>query len=267
MSIVTLLTDFGTVDEYAGVMKGVILSINPAANIVDISHAVDPQDILQAAYLINSAYSFFPAKTIHVIVVDPGVGSNRAVLALEKEAHIFIAPDNGVLTLLIDAGNVDSVSRVTNRKFFLNTVSPTFHGRDIFAPVAAHLSMGIKVSETGPTVDQHDIVRLPICKPSVTHTGEISGHIISIDRFGNLITDIGLSMLKKNWVRGQEENMIVTIGDTELRGVKHSYGNVPAGNPLAIIGSRGFLEIAVNIGSAELFFNVKRGDTVRVKMP
>jgi S-adenosylmethionine hydrolase len=204
MSIITLLTDFGLDDEYVGVMKGVILSINPAAVIVDITHRVEPQGILQAAFLIRSAWRFFPERTIHVIVVDPGVGGSREILAYESNRQVFIAPDNGVLTLLLDETAADKAVCVRNSDYFLKPVSRTFHGRDVFAPVAAHLSRGTALTELGPAQDLKKILRLKVPKAFIDAAGAIVGSIVSIDRFGNLITNIDSNMLAR---AGIDENM------------------------------------------------------------
>lgn len=157
MSVITLLTDFGTQDEYAGVMKGVILSLHPAALIVDISHQIAPQDVMQAAYMLRSSWQYFPAGTVHVTVVDPGVGGKRDILAAQYKRHFFLAPDNGILSMLAEEGDFQSLIRVENSGYFRNSVSRTFHGRDIFAPVAAHLSMGVKPENFGPRADFRQI--------------------------------------------------------------------------------------------------------------
>ncbi|MEA3434835.1 MAG: SAM-dependent chlorinase/fluorinase, partial [Thermodesulfobacteriota bacterium] len=162
MSIITLTTDFGTDDEYVGIMKGVILSLNPSAVIVDITHHIDPQDLLQAAYTIYSSYRYFPQKTVHVVIVDPTVGSNRKIIAFKIDDHIFLAPDNGVLTLLINERKINSIGRIDNTNYFLDPVSRTFHGRDIFAPVSAHLSMGVPIKKLGTTVAQNKLICLSI---------------------------------------------------------------------------------------------------------
>ena len=164
MSIITLTTDFGTQDEYVGLMKGVILSINPAVTIVDITHQIDSQDVAQAAFSIHSAFSYFPAQTVHLIVVDPGVGTARNLLALETRKQFFIAPDNGVLTLLFNEEDITSLVCVTNPEFFLNKVSATFHGRDIIGPVGAHISKGIELTKLGAEIGLGEADHLcPIC--------------------------------------------------------------------------------------------------------
>lgn len=262
MPVISLLTDFGVDDEYVGVMKGVILTINPAAVIIDITHRVDPQGILQAAFLIQSTYRFFPKKTIHVIVVDPGVGSGRAILAYEKEDHIFIAPDNGVLTLLLDDRDDGKVVRIENSDYYLNPVSQTFHGRDIFAPVAAYLSKGTDIRKLGPALEPHKLLRLTLPTAFVDESGMIVGCVISIDRFGNLITNIDLKLLRQYGI--PEKKAVIAVGDETLKGIMPSYVNVKPGNPLAISGSRGYLEIAVNKGSARSKFNAAVGEVVRI---
>lgn len=261
MNIITLITDFGTSDAYVGMMKGVILSINPSATIIDINHHVDPQDVCQAAYLIKSAYHYFPKGTVHVVVVDPGVGSGRAIIAFEIKGHIFMSPDNGVLTPVMAVGQAESIVRIENSNFFLQSVSQTFHGRDIFAPVAAHLSMGRDIKSMGPLIDTKDLHFLDIPLPSISKK-ELVGHIITIDRFGNLITNLDTNSLEKFY--DSDKKLMVTIGQTSIKGLSESYESAGHQQPLAIIGSAGYIEIAVNCGSAKEYFKAKKGDTVKV---
>jgi S-adenosylmethionine hydrolase len=262
MSIITLLTDFGEKDEFVGVMKGVILGVNPAVSLIDITHRIDPQDIVQAAYLIPSYYPFFPKGTVHIIVVDPGVGSDRPIIALEMAGHVFLAPDNGVLSLLLDSGDIDSIVNVNNQNYFLAPVSQTFHGRDIFAPVGAHISIGIDVGKTGIPLGKRDLVRLDIQKPHLTNRGKLVGAIISIDRFGNLITNIKLSDVNESFGTHPDAILQVEVGERKIEGLSESYQGAGNDNLLAIIGSRGYLEIAVNRGSAHEHLNVNKGDLV-----
>jgi len=264
MSIITLLTDFGVIDEYVGIMKGVILSINPLAAIVDITHHIAPQDLIQTAYVIESSYVYFPQGTVHIIVVDPGVGGDRAIIALERMGHILLAPDNGVLTLLFEAGNLGPIIRVENPSYFLDSISQTFQGRDIFAPVGAYLSKGIELEVLGSPVDQKDLVCLSIQKPFISEESELVGLIVWIDRFGNLITNIDFSSLDKFCTSDRRAPQGVKIGGQLITGFSKSYGSVGLQKPLAIIGSRGYLEIALNCGSAENYFGAKKGDAVRV---
>ncbi|MEA3279347.1 MAG: SAM-dependent chlorinase/fluorinase [Thermodesulfobacteriota bacterium] len=262
MSTITLLTDFGVEDEYVGIMKGVILSVNPAAVIVDISHHIDPQDVIQAAYTIKYAYKYFSKGSIHIIIVDPGVGSDRAIVAVKMMGYVFLAPDNGVLSFVMDEGDVDSIVRIDNSNYFLNPVSRTFHGRDIFAPVGAHISMGVEIKELGTPIDRKDLVRIDVQKPRISAEGELVGTIVSVDRFGNLITDIECESIEK-FCKPDRKLQIIT-GNIRITGLSRSYGSVDSQSPLAIIGSRGYLEIAVNQGSAGRSFVAGKGDTVRL---
>ena len=264
MPIITLLTDFGTGAEYAGLMKGVILSINPSAVIVDITHQIDRQDIVQAAFTISAAYGYFPDGTVHLVVVDPGVGSERSLLALEMKNQIFIAPDNGVLTLLFNEGNISALIRITNSEYFLASTSRTFHGRDIMAPVGAHLSDGIDLRKLGTEIDRRDAVHLDDLYARISENGELTGKIVGIDDFGNLITNIDLDKLGEVYLSGQEKKIQFKIGCHAITGLSETYSSVQPKTPLALIGSRGFLEIAVNNGNAALIFNIEKGDSVRV---
>lgn len=266
MSIITLLTDFGIGDEYVGVMKGVILSVNPSAVTIDITHQIEPQDLIQAAYLLKSIYRFFPQQSVHVTVVDPGVGSQRAILALEHRNHLFLAPDNGVLTLLLDEGLTGPVVRVDNDRYFLKPVSSTFHGRDIFAPVAAHLSMGIGIDRLGAQMGIKDLVRLNIPRPWISADNELVGTIVSIDRFGNLITSIEKAMLEKFCTLDKQKALSIKVGGWTIRGVTDHYSSTPPQQPLALIGSRGYLELAVNCGNARRHFKAAKGDAVRLSL-
>jgi len=266
MSIITLLTDFGEDDEFVGVMKGVILGVNPSASIIDITHRIDPQDIVRAAYLVPSYYTFFPKGTVHIIVVDPGVGSDRPIIALEMAGHVFLAPDNGVLSFLLDSGYIDSIVSVDNQNYFLTPVSQTFHGRDIFAPAGAHISMGIDVGKIGTPFGKEDLVRLDIKKPHLTDKGKLVGTIISIDRFGNLITNIKQSDVNESFESPPDAILQVEVGKHKIQGLSEIYQDAGIENLLAIIGSRGYLEIAVNQGSAHGRLKVKKGDLVYVSL-
>ncbi|MGB5157048.1 SAM hydrolase/SAM-dependent halogenase family protein [Desulfobacterium sp. N47] len=264
MPVITLLTDFGMQDEYAGIMKGVILSINPAASIVDISHCLSPYDIVNAAYLIEYYYKYFPKGSIHVIVVDPGVGSNRTILAVLHNGHYFIAPDNGVLTLLCEDGEPEKIIKLLRSKWFLKPVSNTFHGRDIFSPVAAHLSNGVGMEEFGTEASRNTLVTINIVKPEISDNGELTGEIVSIDRFGNLITNIDTKKLDEFFLIAGEKNFHIIVGNKKIDKLSLAYEHAGQNNPLAIIGSRGFLEIAVNRGSAEDYFEAKKRDRIRI---
>lgn len=266
MSIITLLTDFGVEDAYVGTIKGVILSVNPSARIVDITHQIDPQDLIEAAYAIKSSYRYFPKGTLHVIVVDPGVGSKRNIVALDMMGHIFLAPDNGVLTLIMDEGRIESITQVENSQYFLEPLSQTFHGRDIFAPVGAHISKGLDLKKLGPVMDRHDLVHLSIKKPSFSSKGELVGTIVSVDRFGNCITNIDVNRIERFYRPGSEKTLVIKIGEYEIKGLSKSYDGVALKQPLAIIGSFGYLEIALNCGSASSHFRFGKGDTIRLAL-
>ncbi len=266
MSIITLLTDFGTHDAYVGVMKGVILSINPSAVVIDVCHEIDPQDLIGAAYLIKSIYRYFPRGTIHVVVVDPGVGGDRQIAAVKLAGHIFLAPDNGVLTLLMDETDIDAIIRVENPRYFLSTVSRTFHGRDIFAPVASHLSKSLPLDQLGRSLNPKDLVRLTISTPYALGKNELVGSIISIDRFGNCISNIDEDRLKEFIQTDPEKTLEIKVDKTVIKGLSQSYLNAAPGDPVAVIGSFGFLEVAINCGNAGRRLKVSKGDTVTLTL-
>ncbi|MGD9119989.1 MAG: SAM-dependent chlorinase/fluorinase [Desulfobacterales bacterium] len=266
MPVITLLTDFGSADEYVGVMKGVVLSICPSVSIVDISHQLEPQDIVQAAYVVPAYFHYFPEGTIHIVVVDPGVGSQRAILAVHFGKHFFIAPDNGVLSLLLRDQKSDTIVEVNNSKYFLEPLSATFHGRDIFAAVGAHVARGIKIESLGARRQIEDIVYLNDPRCQVTESGELIGTIISIDRFGNLISNIEASQLR-DFCRSEPSKQIhVTIGSLTIRGMAETYSDVASGAALALIGSRGYLEIALNCANAQKQSKARKGDRVRITL-
>ncbi len=260
--IITLLTDFGVSDEYTGVMKGVILSICPSAVIIDITHDIDPQDLKGAAYMIESSYEYFPEGTVHVAVVDPGVGTRRAVLAAGINGHIMLAPDNGILTLVMEQGHVDFIKKVENSDYFLKSISQTFHGRDIFAPVAAHIAKGLDMKKLGPDMDLEGTVRLDIQKPYISKENEIIGNIVSIDHFGNLVTNIDIKFLE-TFGADYEKRVVTYVDRHKISGLSASYESAGQNSPLVIAGSRGYLEIAVNCGSAADLFNLAGGSLVR----
>lgn len=263
--IITLTTDFGTSDTYVGIMKGVILSINPKAQIVDLTHAIPPQDIYEAAFSIYAARSYFPKGTIHIIVVDPGVGSDRQAIVSHIDNAFFVCPDNGVLSYLLhgaeNAGTppIDSVA-IQNAAYYLPEVSNTFHGRDIFAPVAAHLSLGVPFDDIGPPVKT--LVRLPI--PKIDTSGDtLIGQIIKIDRFGNLITNISKGAFEA--FLNDDVNYEIRVGSTSLNRLNSAYADAEIGEPLAIMGSLALLEIAVNGGNAEKQLGLKRGEAAIIR--
>ncbi|MCP4745509.1 MAG: SAM-dependent chlorinase/fluorinase [Desulfobacteraceae bacterium] len=265
MTLITLLTDFGNKDEYAGVLKGVILNVNPRATIVDLNHNIEPQDILGAAYSLKYAYPYFPAGTIHVAVVDPGVGSTRSILAVHVDGHFFLAPDNGLLAPILEIKSPGKLVRVENRNLFLHPISRTFHGRDIFAPVAAYLSQNGKLDKLGPFIQKEQIRPLDGHKPSMPEENKIQGIVVNIDRFGNLVTNIEDRALKamSAW---DPKSVVITAGDSLINGLSESYSDVKPGRLLAIIGSRNCLEIAINQGNAAKRLRIPRGVPVNVSL-
>lgn len=251
---IALLTDFGARDPFVGVMKGVIARIAPAARVIDLAHEVPARDVRAAAVALWTAYRYFPPRTIFVAVVDPGVGTRRRILAAETSAGTFLAPDNGLLTLVLRAAPPKRAVAVTERRHRLPEVSATFHGRDIFAPVAARLARGLPLSRLGPRV--REWVRLSFGEPE-RRAGRVRGEVISIDRFGNAMTNIPGA-----WARKGDA---VVIRGRRVAPVASAYADVPRGRAVAVIGSAGTLEIAVNGGSAERKFKLKTGESVDVE--
>lgn len=257
--IITLLTDFGVQDAYTGIMKGVIAGINPHASIVDLCHTIPPQDVFRGAYLLYTAYSYFPKGTIHIAVIDPGVGSERNVLCVDCEGYLFLTPDNGLLSFILQEETAKNIIHVKNTEFFLPEQSNTFHGRDIFAPVAAHLSRGILPAQLGENINQ--IRKIDIPNPVFAkERRRINGTIISIDYFGNIITNITEKHLAD--LQTTAKDLIITVGTMKIRGLKKTYADVKTGMPLALIGSAGFLEISLNQGNARKYFKAKEGQKV-----
>lgn len=254
--IITLITDFGLQDGYVGVIKGVIAKVDPSVKIIDISNNIESQDVFQAAYVIFTSYAYFPSGTIHVIVVDPGVGSNRKILCLKTKDYLFLAPDNGVLSFIAAQEESPSIREVTNKELFLSETSSTFHGRDIFAPVAAHLSKGFSYKNLGKRVSKINEINLP--KPIRSPRGVLTGEIIYIDGFGNLVTNINRDVI--NSIKVKSGKLTIIAGKGRLNKISDSYADVGEKEVLAIFGSSGYLEISVNRGSAKDVLNLKKGD-------
>lgn len=264
MPIITLITDFGLSDEYVGVMKGVMYTVNPLALVVDITHGIGHQDTVQAAYTLWASYPYFPEGTLHVIVVDPGVGTGRKILAAKINGHFFLAPDNGILDLLMAQDLPDILVSVENRRYFAETVSHTFHGRDIFSPVAAHLSKGLDIRKLGPEIAPEKTTRLAYKKAYVSGEKQISGTVIAIDRFGNLMTDIHRTLLENVFQTKRKMKFAIKAGAVTIAGLSDTFSDVLPNTPVAYIGSRGLLEIAVNCGNAKTMFKVDKHDPVVV---
>ncbi|MEX0978211.1 MAG: SAM-dependent chlorinase/fluorinase [Pirellulales bacterium] len=256
--IITLTTDFGAGSPYVAAMKGVILSINPRATLVDITHAVPPQDVRQGALVLFDTTRWFGPETIHVAVVDPGVGTSRKIVYARIGTQHFIAPDNGLLSRLALSTSPSTIITVAERQFWLQDVSATFHGRDIMAPVAARLSLGLEPSRLGPR--QYELVRLEWAEARVT-ARKIEGSVRSIDSFGNLITDIEGSALA-DVPRG--EGTAIVCDDHETRGIFNAYADQPEMTLIALVGSSGKLELAIVGESAAIMLGVSVGTPVKV---
>lgn len=258
--IATLLTDFGTQDHYVATMKGVILRINPRCTLIDITHQVSPQDIQEGAFLLASAYPYFPKGTIHVSVVDPGVGGARKPILVITRNYSFIGPDNGLLTLAAEKDGIKRVVILTQRRYFLPDISGTFDGRDIFAPVAGYLSLGVNPSAFGKTTD--DWEKFDLGRPELKR-GRLIGEIIHIDTFGNLVSNIDRNQLSR-FIK--ERPFLIRAGKETIDGLKKGYWEGKKNEPIALFGSGGFLEIAVREGSAQKVLKAKRGDEVIVSV-
>jgi S-adenosylmethionine hydrolase len=255
IKIITLLTDFGTKDGYIGAVKGVIKRINPQAEIVDITHEVDSYDVLGAAFALNNFYKYFPKGTIHLAVVDPGVGSLRQPILIKTKDFFFVGPDNGIFSFIYQREDITEIIIISNEKYLLAEPSSTFHARDIFAPVAAYLSLGIKADEFGSSAKEC----MKFIIPETESKGKSSkGEIIHIDRFGNLITNISADLL------ANKKNVEIKVGKRRIKGITRSYFEIKEQGLGALIGSSDFLELAVNQGSAQTFLKAKIGDRIRI---
>jgi S-adenosylmethionine hydrolase len=271
--IITITTDFGLSDGYVAAMKGAILDINPEVNVVDICHNIKPQNVSQAAFVLSTAYPFFPKKTIHLVVVDPGVGTERQAIILRTPLADFVAPDNGVLSYVIEHFTGQPVTDdsdvwqtkvrpevevvvLTEPRFWRTPVSPTFHGRDIFAPVAAFLSLGFPPINFGKAITS--VTMLPLPHPHRALDGSVLGHVLHIDGFGNLITDIRGDDLPET-----AGPLNIEIGRHAISGLSRTYAE--GKGLLALIGSSGYLEISLKGGSAYAFLEVEVGGEIRVK--
>ncbi len=272
--IITLTTDFGCDDAYVAAVKGAILSVNPDANVIDISHSIKPQNILQAAFILSVAYRYFPKQTIHMAIVDPGVGGECQGIILKTPSAIFIAPDNGILSYVIDdLASVENSSlteqshdlkemvfkkgleaaAITDPRFWRHPVSPTFQGRDIFAPVAASLSLGISLYEFGEKINSLHVLTIP--KPSLDSGGNLVGQVLHVDRFGNLITNI-----RSNDLPGK--NVVIEVAGYCIQGISDYYAQNKG--VMAVMGSSGYLEVSLRDGSACDFLGMAVGDEIKV---
>jgi hypothetical protein len=277
--VITLLTDFGEVDAFVGIMKGVILDIAPQAQLVDLSHLITPQDIKQAAYVLMTTTPFFPAGTVHLIVVDPGVGSARRPIAVETPNAYFVAPDNGVLSYVLAQEENYRVVELANPLLRLPDPSSTFHGRDIFSPAAAHLAAGVHFDELGPPLERPILLDPPRLRVG---SDQIEAEVLNVDHFGNLRTSVIFlkwvddATLELNPLFSQQTESEparqfsaakaqIEIGELKIDGISTTFSDVPLGQPLAYVGSEGGLEIAINQGNAAREFGVKSGAIVSLR--
>lgn len=257
--LITLSTDFGYKDPFVGIMKGVIAGINPQARVIDLSHGIPPQDTVAAALVLRQSVAYFPRGTIHVAVVDPGVGSERRPLLIESDEHYFIGPDNGVLSLALGEQAPRRIIHLTKPTYHLLPASMTFHGRDIFAPIAAYLSLGIPASDFGEPVT--DLTRLPWPEAKITPRA-IEGEIVYIDGFGNLITNIQERAVKEL----PSDQLSVSVGDFTAHGLAPNYAAGGNGDYIALINSWGLLEIALYKQNAQQRSRATIGAAVRVEI-
>jgi len=255
-SVITLTTDFGTKDGFVGQMKGVVLKINPQAILIDVTHDIAPFSVLEGALVLRGVSRYFAGDTIHLGVVDPGVGSARRDTVVRAGNQFFVGPDNGLFSLVISSFETWEAREIRNTEYCLDNPHPTFHGRDVFAPVAAHLSAGKDLETVGPVVN--DPVMLSIPSPRISG-GTVEGEVIYIDRFGNLSTNIDAGMLNR-------AVSTVHVGNTTINGLSRFFSEVADGGALALINSFGFLEIAVNRGDASQELGIRCGVSVTVEL-
>ncbi len=276
--LIAILTDFGLSDAYVGTMKGVALSICPSAHLVDITHAIQPQNVRQAAYVLMTAFRHFPPHTVFLVVVDPGVGTEREPIAVATDHGLYVAPNNGVLSYVLPNLQVQHATVLQNDAYYQPGLSATFHGRDIFSPAAAHLAAGVPITEFGPTVPE----LVELLDPRLeTGSQRITGEVIHIDHFGNVITSIGLlrwtgpDALELTPQFGPDRDIVLPIntarsrviaGPYALDAIHRTYGAVPPGTMTALVGSSGQLEIGVNQGSAENRIGAALGDTITLDL-
>jgi hypothetical protein len=258
--VITLLTDFGTSDHYVGAMKGVMLGICPDAQLVDITHEIRPYQIADAAFTLSQAWPYFPAGSIHLIVVDPGVGSSRRPLVAEADGHIFVAPDNGVLTLVQNSAAGFNARQISAELFFRQPVSRTFHGRDIFAPVAAHLAQGVRPEEFGNRIG--DPVTLPFANPLRTGPESWTGTVLHVDRFGNIVTNFRWPDFSEV-VRTRFE---IGISASRVNVYYANYSSAAQGEFFVINGSSGYLEISSNQQDAASLLAVSAGSEIKLRL-
>lgn len=257
-NVVSLLTDFGTQDNYVGVMKGVILTILPGTSLVDITHDIPRHSVEHAAFLLERSYRYFPPGTVHLVVVDPEVGGARKPIAVRADKHFFVCPDNGVMSHVLTRLEQWEAREIENKDFLLVKMSNSFHGRDLFSPVAAYLSKGVPFEKFGPRLK--DPVRFPIEQPKANN-GQLEGTIVYIDRYGNLISNIEESLMLSF---DGDCKADVSLDGRPVSSLQTSYSDVPENTPVALLGGFGLLEVAINQGNAKEHFKADLGSTISV---
>lgn len=255
--IITLTTDFGLQDHYVSAMKAVMLGIAPEVRFVDVSHEIPPQDIMAGAWVIKNSAFLYPPGTVHLVVVDPGVGTSRHPIALKIRDQYFVGPDNGIFSLLFKEYDFEAY-KLSNSNFWKQGVSNTFHGRDIFAPVSAHLSKGVPINEIGEPID--DLVTYHWAVPIADKDG-LQGWVVHIDRFGNLITNLSDDLIENHL---KKKIVKIYVGNTMLNKIVSTFGDVEEGEPAAFIGSSGMLEIGINKGNAARMLSVDKGAQISI---
>jgi len=267
--LITITTDFGTEDAYVPAMKGTMLSICSDARFVDVTHEIRPQDVMEAGFVLQSALPYFPKGSIHLVVVDPGVGTDRRAIALRAGDQWFVGPDNGVFPLVLNDEPPDSAVNLDDPDFWRSaSPSTTFHGRDIFAPAAAHLADGQALADIGSPIESLEPLRW--AQPSTTR-GTVQGRVVHVDHFGNCVTNVRRSTLAEASTPGESDpppvplpSLSAHVGNTVLNEVHATYGDVPEGDPLLLFGSTGYLEIGVNGGNAAELLDIRKGDSVEL---
>ena len=259
MRIITLTTDFGEADHYIACMKGVILQHAPDVAIVDVTHVIQPHDVVHGAFVLRQVFDHFPDGTIHIAVVDPGVGTTRRLLAVRYEGQIILAPDNGLVSFIHRDYRMEELREISNTRLFRQEISTTFHGRDVLAPVAGHLAEGMALENVGPIVHQLEILNLE--RPAPLANGGLEGQVLYVDRFGNLISNISQADLA---TMGTHQ-LNVYVGPLRVGPLRTTYGDVGPGEILPIIGSTGMLEIAINQGNAAAQLRAAPGTIVMVR--
>ncbi len=262
-NLITLMTDYGTKDFFVSSVKGMILKTNPQAQIYDITHEIAPQDIWEAAFTLREAHAAFPRGSIHLAVVDPGVGSGRRPIIVVTESYYFVGPDNGLFSLIYRDAERLRVHHITASHYFAPNPGPTFHGRDIFAPVAASLAKGIPSGSFGDEITDFVKLNVPSIKRSET---SIEGHVVHIDRYGNMITNILQRDIQAMVPEGKSDTVTISLGGKEIKGLKKFYAEATPGETGALINSNGHLEIFQFRQNARSTLSLKRGEAVRLSV-